>query len=120
LTKSELSPVVLKTISEAVTWCSYRQGSGNPIRSPELDPFAILGIPDLSHGSESIEAWIERKRDCYRRATSWINQARSELLKAARTETLDAVDALSRSKLLIYELLETVDDGAAEAASADV
>ena len=110
--RGELSAAVLQAISEAATWCSVK-----PFRSPELDPFAILDIPDYSHGLESIEAWIERKRDCYGRATSWINQTRSELLKAASIEPLDAVDALLRSKLLIYEPLETVDDGAAEASS---
>jgi hypothetical protein len=110
LIKSELSPAVLQAIAEAVTWCTDK-----PFRSPELDPSAILDIPDYSHGLESIEAWIEKKRDCYRRPTSWINQTRSELLKAASIEPLDAVDALSRSKLLIYEALETVDNGASEA-----
>jgi hypothetical protein len=100
-----------------MTWCSHSQVSGKPFRSPELDPLAILDIPNCSHGSESIEAWIERKRDCYRRAISWINETRSQLLKGANIATLEAVDALSHSKLLIYEPLETVDDGAAEVVS---
>jgi hypothetical protein len=112
-----VSTGVLQAISEAVTWCSYRELSGKPSRCPELDPSAILNIPDFSHSSESLEKWIERKRDCYSRATSWINETRSELLKAASIETLEVDDALSKSKLLIYEPLETVDDGAAEAAS---
>jgi hypothetical protein len=114
---SELSPAVLRAISEAVTWCSYRQISGKPFRSLELDPFTVLDIPDFSHNLESIKAWSERNRECYCRATSWINETRSELLKAAGIETFEAVDALSKSKLLIYEHQETVDDGAAEVAS---
>jgi hypothetical protein len=117
LNKSELSPALLQVISEAVTWCFYRQLSVSPYRSLELDPSAILAVPDFPHDKESIKAWIEGKRDCYRRATSWINHARSELLKAMGIETIEAVDALSRSKLLIYEPMETVDDGASEAAS---
>jgi hypothetical protein len=117
LIKSELSPAVLQTISEAVTWCFWRQLFERPFRSLELDPSAILEVPEFPHDKESIKAWIERERDCYRRATSWINQTRSELLKAAGIETFEAADALSKSKLLIYEPLETVDDGAAEAAS---
>lgn len=117
LIETELSPEILQAISEAVTWCTYRRNAGYPIRSPELDPFAILDIPGFSHGSESIGAWIEKKRDCYHRATSWISQTRSRLLKAASLETSQVVDGLSRSKLLIYFPLETVDDGAAEAAS---
>ena len=106
-----MAPEILQAISEVVTWCS-----GKPFRSHELDPSAILDIPDYSH-AESIEAWIVKKRDCYRRATSWINQTRTELLKTASIQTVEAGEALSKSKLLIYEPLETVDDGAAEAAS---
>ena len=109
---SELSPRISRVICEAMTWCS-----GKPFRRPELDPISILDIPDFSHGLESIEAWIERKRDCYSGAVSWINETRSEVLKAARIEPCDAADALSKSRLLIYEPLETVDDGAAEAGS---
>jgi hypothetical protein len=112
LIKTQVSPAVLQAISDAVTWCSYK-----PFRSPELDPFAILDIPHDTHGLESIEAWIERKRSCYGRAILWINETRSEFLKAPNIVSLEAVDALSKSKLLIYEPMETVDDGAAEAVS---
>lgn len=111
MSKSELSPRILQVICEAMIWCS-----GKPFRSPELDPLAILDIPDFSHG-QSIETWIERKRDCYSRAVSWINETRSEVLKEANIAPFDADDALSKSRLLIYEPLETVDDGAAEAGS---
>jgi hypothetical protein len=100
-----------------VTWCFYRQLSGRPYRSLELDTSAILEVPEFPQDMESIKKWIEQKRGCYRRAASWINQTRSEFLKALGIETFDAVDALSRSKLLIYEPLETVDDGAADVAS---
>ena len=111
------SPAVLRSISEAATWCSHRRVSGNPFRSPELDPFAILNIPDFSHDSETIEEWIRKKRDSYRQAISWINQTRSELLKNAGIAISDASDAFSKSKLLLYESLETVSDGAAQAVS---
>jgi len=117
LNKNDLSAAFLETISEVVTWCSYCEKSGYPIRSPELDPIAILGIPDFSHSSESIEVWIERKRDCYRRAIPWINQTRSELLKATGIATPGALNALSQSRLLLYTPLETVADGAAESSS---
>jgi hypothetical protein len=93
------------------------QLSDMPFRSLELDPSAILEVPEFPQDRESIKTWIEAKRDCYRRATTSINQTRSEFLKAASLERFDAVDALSRSKLLIYEPLETVDDGAADVAS---
>jgi hypothetical protein len=112
-----LSPVLLQTLSETAAWCSQRERLGSSFRSPELDPSAILEMPKFPDDKESIKAWIEVKRDSYRRATQWINQTRSELLKAAGIETLTATDALSKIKLLVYEPLETVDDGAAEAAS---
>lgn len=112
MTQSQLSPAVLQTISEVVTWCSYK-----PFRSPELDPSAILDVPDWANGSEPFEAWIERKNDCYLRAISSINETRSELLRRASVEAVKTVDVLSNSKLLLYEHLETVDDGAAEEGS---
>jgi hypothetical protein len=111
LLESELSPAILQAISEVVTWCS-----GKPLRSQELDPSALLDIPEYSH-AESIEAWIAKKRACYHRATSWINETRSELLKTASIQTVEPGEALFKSKLLIYEPHETVHDGAAEAAS---
>jgi hypothetical protein len=117
LIESDLSLAVIQAISEAVTWCSYRQHPSNRFRSPELDPLAILSIPSFSHDSESIEAWIEKKRDSYRRAIPWINQTRSELLRTAGITATGAVNHFTQSRLLLYEPLETVSDGAAEAAS---
>jgi hypothetical protein len=101
---------------EAATWYSSRQFSGNPFRSPELNPFAILDIPSYSHSSE-VKGWIEKKRNRYGQAISWINETRSTLLKREGVEISDAIDILSDTKLLLYEPLETVSDGAAEAAS---
>lgn len=108
----DLSPALSSVISEAVTWCSHK-----PFRSPALDPSSILDVPDWSYGSEPFETWAEKKYDSCRRAISWINETRSELLREARIETLAAVDALSKCRLLIYWPMETVDDGASEAGS---
>jgi hypothetical protein len=113
----ELPPVVSRDISEAAIWYSQRLLLGCSFRSTELDPFTILDIPSFSHDSESIEAWIEKKHDTYRRAIPWINRTRSELLKIAGITAPGAVNPPSQSKLLLYEPLETVSDGAAEAAS---
>ncbi|MGA2217740.1 MAG: hypothetical protein ABSG51_06620 [Terracidiphilus sp.] len=110
-------PELLQTVLDTATWCSREDLSGNSFRSPELDPFAILDIPDFSHSSEMIEAYIEKTRDCYRQAINWINQRRSELLRTTENDTSKAVEALSRSKLLLYNPLETVSDGASEAGS---
>jgi hypothetical protein len=117
LNEIEPSPDMLQVIAETMAWCLYREQSGKPMRSPELDPSDIFDIPEWSHESERIEAWIEKKRNCYRRAVPWINETRAELLKASNVETFEANDVLSTSRLLIYEPLETVDDGAAEAGS---
>jgi hypothetical protein len=109
---TELSPAILRAISETIAWCSNR-----PFRCPELDPCAILDIPTWSHERGSIEAWIVRKHDCYAKAVSWINATRSGLLKTANIGILDAANVLSKGRLLVCEPLETVDDGAAEASS---
>jgi hypothetical protein len=95
-----------------MTWCSYR-----PFRSPELDPSAILNVPEWSRDSEPISAWSTRRRDAYQRAIPWINEIRSEHLKAANLKSFEAVDVFSSCRLLIYECEETVEDGASEAAS---
>ncbi len=108
----ELSPNILRAISESIAWCSNKS-----FRSPELDPSEILDIPTWSQEKGSIEEWIVRKRDCYSKAVSWIDETRSRLLKAANIEIHDAADVLSKGRLLVYEPLETVDDGAAEAGS---
>src|ERR1700734_1986974 len=109
----ELPPAVLREISEAAIWCSQRELLGRSLRSPELDPFAILDMPSFPHDRESIRAWSEMFRDNYRRAIPWINQTRSELLKTAGIAVPDAVNLLTKSKLLLYEPSETVSDGAA-------
>lgn len=108
----ELSPGILRAISETMTWCTSKR-----FRSPELDPSAVFDIPAWSVEKESVEAWLLRKRDWYGKAISWIHETRSQLLKAANLEIPEAADALSKSRLLVYEPLETVDDGAAEASS---
>jgi len=114
---SEPTPAALLEASEAVTWCFYKQLSDRPFRSIELDPSILLEDPEFPHDRDSIAKWIEDKRDRYRRAIKWINQARSQCLEAAEVQVFNAADAMSKSRLLIYEPLETVDDGAADAAS---
>jgi len=115
--QGELPPALLQTISETAAWCAHRQLLGSSLRSPELDPFAILDIPSWSTKSEPFEVWRKKTRDSYRRAISWINQTRSELLKTATLATREATNPPAESKLLLYAHLETVSDGAAEAGS---
>jgi hypothetical protein len=113
----ELSPAVLEAVLETATWCSSRQFSGSPFRSPELNPFAILDIPSFSDSLDPVEAWLEKKDDRYGQAISWINETRLTLLKREGVKISDAIPSLSKIQLLVYEPLETVCDGAAEAAS---
>ena len=110
--QSQLPPGVLQTLSEVMTWCSHF-----PFRSPALDPSSILDVPDWSHDSEPFEPWAQGKYDSFRRAISWINDARSKLLKEAGIEILNPVDTLAKCRLLLYWPLETVEDGASEAGS---
>jgi hypothetical protein len=113
----EPSSAALRSFAEAATWCFRRPSGDNPFRSLELDPSSILDISSLPHDRISIEEWIDKKRDSYRRAVSWIIETRSELLKKTGIGISDSDDVLAKSKLLLYEPLETVSDGAAEAAS---
>lgn len=112
MTQDELSSALSLIIREAVTWCFHK-----PFRSPALDPFSILDVPDWRSESEPFEPWVERRRASYRRAILWINETRSELLKESKIETLDAADVFPRCRILVYWPLETVEDGASEAGS---
>ncbi|HEY2859910.1 MAG TPA: hypothetical protein VGJ21_15925 [Terracidiphilus sp.] len=110
--KDHLSPALSMLVSETATWCNHK-----PFRSPALDPSSILEMPDWSSNSEPFEPWAEKRYDPYRRAISWINETRSELLRAEKVPTQDAVDALSECRLLLYWPMETVEDGASKAGS---
>ena len=113
--KQEPSPAVLQLLSEVATWCSSRSFLGNQLRSVELDPSAILSLPPFD--GLDIEAWIDAKRNSYCRAISTINQTRAVLLRDANVVLIDQSQAQLNGKLLVYEPLENVEDGAAAAGS---
>lgn len=115
--ENELPSAIAERISEALSWCLHLELSGKPFRSPELNPAAILAMPRFPDDRQSIEVWVKKRRDSYVRAVSWIRETRSAILKTINIEPIEVSAALSKSRLLIYEPLETVEDGAAEASS---
>lgn len=109
---AELPPALKQVISEASIWCSLEQSLKSNLRSAELDPSAILSIP----WDEDIHVFVRNKYQSYQRAVEELCHERSTLLKAQRL-TPEGSNLDSGARLLIYQPLETVDDGAAEASS---
>lgn len=106
---------ILRPLLEAATWCTLRSFYDNKLRSSELDPSTILSVPRI--GEAAIEAWLDLKRANYQRAVSSINETRSKLLRDANVSLLNWQQLRLRGRLLCYEPLETVEDGASEAGS---
>ena len=79
----------------------------------------ILRRPSKFHplGEYPLAIWIEKKRESYLQATRTISEIRSALVRDRGLETPDLVFAKSQGRLLLYEFLETVDDGAATVSS---
>ncbi len=80
-----------------------------------LDPSAILSIPALNE--LGLDAFVKAKRGSYQHAIESIKRKRSELLPDAMAQSVEAAVAQLQGRLLLYDPLETVSDGAAEAAS---
>jgi hypothetical protein len=83
------------------------------LRSRELDPSAFLRVPSLAE--VGVEVLLQRLRESYQRAICAINEMRSTLV--TNIEVADPALAQSKGKLLLYEPLETVTDGAAASSS---
>jgi hypothetical protein len=113
--RSEPSPAVLQALSETVAWCLSRSVQCDQLQSRELDPSTILRVPRSDE--RSIGVWIETKRESYQRAVYAINERRSTLVRDTNIEIADLAAAQSKGKLLLYEPLETVTDGASESSS---
>jgi hypothetical protein len=106
---------VLQALGETAAWFSRYHLRADDLRSPMLDPSSILVVPSLNE--LGIDAFVKVKRDSYRRASESIRQKRSEILRDATTGPVDPVGAQALGRLLLYEAMETVSDGAAEASS---
>ena len=111
----EPSQVVLQALSETVAWCLRRPLQQDQFRSPELDPSALLRVPPF--GESNIEVWLERKRESYQSAINAINANRSALVRDRNIKVANPAVAKSRGRLLLYEPLETVTDGASDSSS---
>jgi hypothetical protein len=109
---ADLLAALKRIISEASIWCSLKESSECNLRSAALDPSTILSIP----WDEDTHAYVRKKYESYQRAVEELSRKRSELLNGQKpTPEFSTPD--SGARLLIYQPLETVDDGAAEASS---
>jgi hypothetical protein len=111
----EPSPLVLQALSETVAWCLRRPLQQDQFRSRELDPSAFLRVPPF--GESNIGVWLERKRESYQSAINAINANRSALARDRNIKVADSAVAKSKGRLLLYEPLETVTDGASDSSS---
>ena len=109
------SSAVLQALSETVAWCLSKSVQNDQLRSRELDPSAILKVPSLDE--VGVEVLLQRMRESYQRAIYAINETRSTLVRDTKIEIAEPALAQSRGKLLLYEPLETVTDGAAASSS---
>jgi hypothetical protein len=106
---------VLTALRETATWCAHHSLPANGLRSSMLYPSAILNIPSLNE--PGVDSFVKTRRDSYQQAIESIRRKRSELLRNAEAQPVEAGAAQVQGKLLLYEPMETVSDGAAEAAS---
>jgi len=111
----EPSPLVLQALSETVAWCLRRPLQQDQFRSRELDPSALLRVPPF--GESTIGVWLEKKRESYQSAVNAINANRSALVRDTNIEVADPAVTESKGRLLLYEPLETVTDGASGSSS---
>ena len=111
----EPSPVVWQALSETVAWCLRRPLQQDQFRSRELDPSALLRVPPF--GESNIGVWLEKKPESHQSAINAINANRSALVRDRNIKVADSAVAKSKGRLLLYEPLETVTDGASDASS---
>lgn len=112
---SQSSIEVLRSLGETAAWCIHYPMRAENLRSSMLDPRSILRVPTLNE--LGIDAFMKRKHDSYRQATESIRQKRVEFLCDEKTSAINPVEAQALGRLLLYEAMETVSDGAAEAVS---
>lgn len=109
------SSAVLQALSETVAWCVTTSLQRDHFRSKELDPSNFLKVTPYSESS--IGVWLEAKRGSYQLAVDAINANRSTLVRAANINVVDPAVVESKGRLLLYEPLETVTDGASDSSS---
>lgn len=106
---------VIRALGEAATWCTLHPLGTDRLRSPLLDPHSSLSVPTLNE--LGIDAFVKAKRESYERAVESIQRKRSEWLREIKARPFEPTETQSLGRLLLYEAMETVSDGAAEASS---
>jgi len=111
------SSISTPSLPEAQRWCSLSAAAKYDLRSPELDPSTILQIREFEiRDREDIHRWLQEKYEAYRFAVAELITKRSALLHGIETSAQNA-NSDFEGRLLLYQPLETVSDGAAEASS---
>jgi hypothetical protein len=106
---------VTRALGEAAAWCTLHPLGTDNLRSSLLDPHSSLTVPTLNE--LGIDAFVKAKRESYKQAVESIQRKRSEWLRKAKSRPFEPTETQSLGRLLLYEAMETVSDGAAEASS---
>lgn len=105
----------LHALGETAAWCTLHSLGTDSIRSSLLDPHSSLSIATLNE--LGIDAFVKAKRESYKEAVESIRRKRSGLLRETKAQPFEPAETQKLGKLLLYEAMETVSDGAAEASS---
>ena len=106
---------VTRALSETSVWCSHGALRTDNLRTPALDPSPAFNLP---HYSEmGIDAWVVAKRQSYQHAIELIHRMRADLVSSADLPIPTTAQAQADGRLLLYEAMETVSDGAAASSS---
>ena len=111
----EPSPMVFRALSETVAWCLSLPPRQDHYRSIALDPSDLLRVPPLEEAG--MDVYLDKKRDSYVQAVDSINVRRTALLRGSSIGLSDAAIVGSRGRILLYEPLENVSDGASASSS---
>ncbi len=106
---------VIRALGEAAAWCTLHPFGTDKLRCSLLDPHTSFSVPTLNE--LGIDAFVKAKREGYKQAVESIQRKRSEWLREAKARPFEPTEAQSLGRLLLYEGMETVSDGAAEASS---
>jgi len=113
-----LFPRVAHALAETAAWCSLKTSRSHGLRTPALDPSAMLEPRRWIEAEGSIHNWVKKKSESYRLATSHIAQRRSDLLQEMNVPISEEYkQGQTQGRLLIYLPMETVTDGASEGSS---
>ena len=110
-----IKPDVALALAETAAWCFRGSLRVEDLRSPMLDPSAVLNVD--SFDELGIHAWVAAKRRSYRQAVEHVIRKRSDELRRADSTFIETIAAQSEGRMLLYKPMETVADGAAAVSS---